>query len=381
MSDLETLKLLSSQMHLEPDGEQPPCPDAPQQQIRSLRVTTARTPRGKGLRLLKTLLSSYCKHRCRYCPFQSGRDFRRASFTPENFANLAGSLLKAGAVEGIFLSSGVEDNPIRSQDKLLETAEILRRNHAYRGYLHLKIMPGAEKDQVYQAMLLADRLSVNLEAPTPGALSRLAPQKDLHRDLVAPLVWIEEFRQEQPSSRVWNRRWPSSTTQFVVGPGGETDLDLLAVTADLHHRAGLTRAYYSSFTPIEGTALESEPASPSSRERRLYQASFLLRDYGFDLEELPFNPDGNLPPDRDPKQAWADQHLLHQPLEINTASRDELLRVPGIGPGFAEKILLERRSRRLTAPAHLAALGIPGNRSLPYLILDGRRPPRQPSLF
>jgi predicted DNA-binding helix-hairpin-helix protein len=382
MSDLETLQRLSSQMHLEPDGGGPPSPDTPVETgLRSLRVSTARVTGGKGIRLLKTLLSSHCKNSCRYCPFQSGRDYRRAAFTPADFAGLANSLAAAGAVEGIFLSSGVRETPVKTQDQLLETAHILRRVHNYRGYLHLKIMPGAEQDQVYQAMLLADRLSVNLEAPTSAALARLAPEKAFQQDLITPLRWIEEFRQQRPAQRAWNGRWPSSTTQFVVGPGKETDLDLLAATSKLQQQAGLQRAYYSSFTPIPGTSLETEPPSPTSREQRLYQASFLLRDYGFDLEELPFNPDGSLPAETDPKQAWADAHLRHQPLEINTAPREALLRVPGIGPRSAEKILRERRLGSLSNPAQLAALGISRARCLPYLTLNGRRPARQPALF
>lgn len=382
MSDLETLQRLSSQMHLESDGSETPCPEKRGEWIiRSLRVSTAHAHGGKGIRLLKTLLSSYCKNHCRYCPFQSGRDFRRTAFTPADFAKLAASLAAAGAVGGIFLSSGVDVSPVKTQDQLLETAQILRRVHNYRGYLHLKIMPGAEQEQVYQAMLLADRLSVNLEAPTPAALARLAPEKAFQQDLITPLRWIDEFRQQRPAQRAWNGRWPSSTTQFVVGPGKETDLDLLAATWKLQQQAGLQRAYYSSFTPIPGTSLEAEPPSPSSRERRLYQASFLLRDYGFDLEELPFNPDGSLPADIDPKQAWADAHLLPNPLEINTAPREALLRIPGIGPRSAEKIVRERRRRTLADPAHLAALGISRSRCLPYLTLNGRRPPRQPALF
>lgn len=381
MNDLAKLQLLSSQMHLEPDRAGGGCPPPNRQPLRSIRVTAAQTPAGKSIRLLKTLLSSYCKNNCRYCPFQSGLDFRRASFNPGEFARLAHSLAGAGAVNGIFLSSGVEIHPVNSQDKLLETALILRRNLNYQGYLHLKIMPGAEKDQVHQAMLLADRLSVNLEAPTADSLNRLAPEKNLDQDLIAPLIWIEEIRQHHSPLRAWNGRWPSSTTQFVVGPGGESDFELLAATGSLHRKAGLQRAYFSSFSPIPGTALEQAPASPPTRETRLYQASFLLRDYGFNLVELPFNPDGSLPQDRDPKQVWADQHLLHNPLEINTAAREELLRVPGIGPVSAGKILHKRRHKLLSDPAHLASLGVPRDRCLPYLTLNGRRPPRQPALF
>ncbi len=331
MSDIERLKLLTGQMHLEPteDCLHNPLPAGGSEAI---TVKNAILPNGQMIKLLKTLLSSYCENNCRYCPFRAQRDIPRTAFTPDYFAQLFDSLYRSGFVEGIFLSSSIFDGAIKTQDKLIDTAEILRTKYQFREYLHLKIMPGAEQAQVEQAMALADRLSVNLEAPHPDALAVLAPQKDLETDLLAPLKWIQQIRNSKPPTQAWKGIWPSSTTQFVVGAAGETDLDILSTTAYLHETSGIKRAYYSSFKPIQGTPLENTAPPHPRREFRLYQAFFLLRDYGFTIEELNYQGTGNLSLEKDPKSAWAEKHLLHHPLEINLAPREQLLRVPGLGP-------------------------------------------------
>ena len=179
---------------------------------------------------LKTQLSSVCERNCFYCPFRAGRDFRRATFRPDEFANLFLSLVNARATEGIFLSSGIAGGGVRTQDQLLATAEILRKKLGFRGYIHLKIMPGAEKAQVEQAMLLANRVSINLEAPNPERLSRLAPQKIFTDELLRPLRWVDEIRQSTPPTRSWNGYWPSSVTQFVAGGSDESDIELLSTS-------------------------------------------------------------------------------------------------------------------------------------------------------
>ena len=282
--------------------------------------------------LLKTLLTSACERNCYYCPFRAGRDFRRATFQPEEFANLFFELVRKRAVDGIFLSSGIAGGGIRTQDKLIDTADILRNKLGFRGYIHLKVMPGAEKDQVERAMQLANRVSINLEAPNSGRLSKLAPHKAFIEELLQPLRWIQEIRFSTPPDKTWNGRWPSTVTQFVAGGADESDLELLTTTAWLNKNVGLKRAYYSAFHPIPDTPMENKPAVDPQREQRLYQASFLLRDYGFELKELPFTSTGNLPLPSDPKLAWARINLLETPIEINKADRRELLRIPGIGP-------------------------------------------------
>lgn len=380
MSELEKLSLLSRQMHLEP-AEDAGCPQLATHKSRSIDISSAALPNGKRISLLKTLMTSVCERDCFYCPFRSGRDFRRASFQPDELAQLFINLHRAKIAQGLFLSSGVVGGGIRTQDRILATAQILRRKMNYRGYLHLKIMPGAQKAQVEEAMLLADRVSVNLEAPNTARLQKLAPKKQFLDELLQPLRWIEQIRQEQSPHKSWKGRWPSSVTQFVVGGVDESDLELLATTEKLHQQMGLARAYFSAFSPISDTPLENRRPTPKIRQHRLYQASFLLRDYGFSLEEMPFTGSGNLPLDMDPKLAWAQRNLQHTPVEINQAPREVLLRIPGIGQKGAQQILIVRREHRLRDLSTLKKMGILTKKAAPFLLLDGQRPAMQLRLF
>ena len=385
MDALVRLKALSEQMSFEPAEERAPtgapyldrtenCPDA-------VFVHPAVLPNGQRIKLLKTLLTSACERDCYYCPFRAGRDTRRATFQPEEFARLFVMLARKGIAEGVFLSSGMAGGGIRTQDKLLDTAEIMRHKLGFRGYIHLKIMPGAERAQVERAMQLADRVSINLEAPNDNRLAKLAPHKQFVEELLQPLKWMDEIRRTQPAWRGWKGRWPSSVTQFVAGGAGESDLELLTTTDYLYRRLGLRRAYFSPFSPIADTPLENQPPTPAIREHRLYQASFLLRDYGFDLEELPFETDGGLPVQTDPKLAWAQKNLSENPVEINQADRQALIRVPGIGVKGAEAILRARRQTKIRDISALKKLGLLAERAAPFLLFDGRQTAYQPSLF
>jgi predicted DNA-binding helix-hairpin-helix protein len=338
-------------------------------------IHRAVVPGGKRIPLLKTLLTSACERDCRYCAFRRGRDFRRATFAPDELARLFMGMHQSGMVEGIFLSSGMAGGGPNTEDRLLGTARLLRKRYGFRGYLHLKIMPGSERDQVEAAMKLADRVSVNLEAPNTKRLSTLAPHKTFDDELLQRLRWIEEIRREKPG------QWPSSTTQFVVGAGDEKDVELLTTTEYLFRQAGLARTYFMAFDPVEGTPLEDRPPAPPEREHRLYQASFLLRDYGFSAEELPFDQQGNLPLSTDPKLAWARASLRERPIEVNAASRRELMRVPGIGPKGAERITRARRQGKLRDLSDLAKCGVVTKRSAPFVLLNGRRPPQQLSFW
>ena len=385
MNALDTLKSLSSQMELEHAEEARGVPSKPacftSKEEKAAFVHPAQLPNGKQIKLLKTLLSSACERDCFYCPFRAGRDFRRATFKPQEFAELFMKLNQAKAAEGIFLSSGIAAGGANTQNKILDTAEILRKKLGFRGYMHLKIMPGAERGQVERAMQFADRVSVNLEAPNTERLAKLAPHKTFIEELLRPLKWVEEIRQSQPAYKFWNGKYPSTVTQFVAGGADESDLELLTTTNWLMKNVRLKRAYFSAFHPISDTPMENKAAVDPMREHRLYQASFLLRDYGFDLEEMPFAQDGNLPLPTDPKLAWAQQNLKEKPLEINKAERRELLRIPGIGPKHADAILQARRASKFRDLTALRKLGIVVARAAPFLLLDGRHPDRQLVMF
>lgn len=348
---------------------------------KELPIYRAVMPGGRRIPLLKTMLTSACERDCNYCCFRAGRDCSRTTFQKEELAQAFMRLYQAKLVEGLFLSSGMAGGGIKTQDRLIAVAEILRFKLGFRGYLHLKIMPGAEKAQVERAMQLADRVSINLEAPNTYRLAALAPHKAFMDELLQPLRWVEQIRTSMPSHLGWNGHWPSSTTQFVVGGAGEHDIELLSTTEKLNQQVRLARAYYSGFNPVEGTPLENMPPVNPWRQHRLYQASFLLRDYAFNLEEMPFNPEGDLPLKTDPKQAWADQNLREGQVEINRAERIELLRVPGIGPKGANRIILARKQHRICSLDDLKALGIRPSRAAPYILLDGWKPPVQLSLF
>ncbi|MCI0399111.1 MAG: radical SAM protein [Chloroflexi bacterium] len=405
MDATQKLELFATQMHLEPAEESDtrsiplnvlpsnpkPSPDVlPCGQVASgsglplkkdsLGVYQAAV-NGRTVPILKTLLTSACERNCYYCPFRAGRNYRRATFKPEEMARTFMDMNRAGLVTGLFLSSGIIRGGVQTQDRIIATAEILRRQYNFRGYLHLKIMPGAEREQVLRTMQLADRVSINLEGANTARLQRLAPQKVFLEELLEPLRWVEEIRRGQAPRSTWNGRWPSSVTQFVVGAAGESDLELLTTSSYLYRQFRLTRTYYSAFSPVTNTPLENLPAENPWREHRLYQASFLLRDYGFDLEELPFTAEGNLPLVTDPKAAWARVHLADHPVEVNRAGREELLRVPGIGLKGAEAILAARRRARLQELSDLKAIGVQPVRPAPYVLLDGKRPEYQLPLF
>lgn len=338
-------------------------------------VSYVSTPKGKKP-VLKGMVTTACEQNCYYCPFRAGRSLmRRLTFQPDELARAFDQLQRARVVDGIFLSSGIINGGMAAQDKIIDTIEIIRRQYRYEGYIHLKIMPGAEYDQLYRAMQIADRVSINLEGPTEDRLHALAPMKDFAAQILERLRWARQIRERE-------RVRAGVVTQFVVGAVGDTDLELLSLSERLYRQMGLRRAYYSAFNPVEETPFENLPPTPPLRQHRLYQASFLLRDYEWDVEELPFRPDGSLPLDVDPKRVWADERLRHAPLDVMHADRRELLRIPGIGPKGADAIIKARRTGRLTDLAHLRAIGVRApQKAAPYILLDGHRPPQQLSFL
>lgn len=367
----DRLGLLTSYMDLE-CADDDDCRTG-KSRVNDMHISDASMSNGRRVRLLKTMLTSACEHNCYYCPFRAGRDFRRATFKPEELAKTFMNFYNAGIARGIFLSSGVAGGGFRTQDRLIDAADILRNKLKYKGYLHLKIMPGSERAQVERSMQLADRVSVNLEAPNTERLKKLAPHKQFLEELLQPLHWVEEIRQTQSPSLAWKGKWPSSSTQFVLGGAGESDLELLQTTEHLYHRLGLQRVYFSAFRPIPDTPMENRPVESKLRQHRLYQASFLLRDYNFKLEELPLNSSGLLPKHIDPKIAWAQENLSERPLDINNATRQELLRIPGIGPKGAEKIIQVRRRSFLRSLSQLKRMGINVLKIAPFVLINGKR--------
>ena len=244
-------------------------------------------------------------------PIPAGRSqTQRITFSPDEMAKTYDTIQRAGHVQGLFLSSGIIKGGAATQDKIIDTAEILRRKYHYRGYIHLKVMPGAEYDQIRRTMQLADRVSINLEGATAQRLAALAPKKDYWQELFQRLQWIVQLRQREGLRT-------SIVTQFVVGAVGDTDLELLGISEKLFQQFGLRRAYYSAFHPVAQTPFEHLNPVSDLREFRLYQAGFLLRDYGWSVEELPFLADANLPLHHDPKLGWALENLREQPVEVN----------------------------------------------------------------
>jgi predicted DNA-binding helix-hairpin-helix protein len=330
-------------------------------------ISHLHTPDGRRKTTLKILQTSACQNNCNYCAFRAGRDVRRAHVSPDELARSFDLMYRAGLVESLFLSSGVMGTN-RTMDEMIATTELIREKYAFRGYIHLKLLPGAEAAHIERAVELADRVSVNLEAPTPAALAALAPLKRMDA-LVAPTV-IPTFGHVRIGM----------STQFVVGPAGESDRELLATAQMLYRELRLARAYYSAFTPVRDTPMEAEAPTDPQREFRLYQADWLLRYYRFSADELPFDLDGQLRTDIDPKAAWAGAHPERFPVEVNAAPLDELLRVPGLGPTSAREIVRARRSGKLRELGDLRRLGARADRAAPYVTLAGRRPPYQPPL-
>jgi predicted DNA-binding helix-hairpin-helix protein len=322
---------------------------------------------------MRIMQTSACERNCHYCPFQAGRNYQRVSLKPEELAATFDHMQRKKLIDGLFLSSGIIGGGTKTMDNMLDTVDILRRKYEYSGYIHLKILPGAESDQIKQAARLADRLSINLEAANESRLSILAPQKEFLKELLSPLYWL---RQNQHTLGPWVKP-PSLTTQFVVGPAGESDQELLTTAHTLYQQANLARVYYSAFNPVPGTRFENKTKTSPLRQHRLYQADWLLRFYGFELRELPLDGYGNLPLASDPKLVWAKQHLSQRPLEINRASRAELLRIPGIGPKSAQAIIAARRQGRINDLQQLKQLGVQTNRMAPFILLNGRQPSYQ----
>jgi predicted DNA-binding helix-hairpin-helix protein len=341
-------------------------------------ISGVRLPGGGSTTLMRIMQTNACSLSCGYCPTFCDGKVKRATLAPEEAATTFMEAHRAGLVNGLFLTSGVPGRAVRATDRMLATVEILRRRERFEGYVHVKLLPGAEAAQVEAAARWADRISVNLEAPTDDHVHALAGEKHLSRDLLPKLELAGRLLSE--------RRAAGTTTQFVVGAAGERDREILGLVARLENDRVLHHAHFSAFQPVVGTPMEGREPTPAARELRLYQAEHLLRQYGFVWDELPFGGDGNLPLDDDPKTAWALDHPERFPIEVQTAPYELLLRVPGIGPKAARTLVAERRGALFRGDRDLARVGIDVVRAGYFVTLRGRRlatrlPPHQLRLF
>jgi predicted DNA-binding helix-hairpin-helix protein len=340
--------------------------------ITSMGIAQARLPGGGSINLMRVMQTNACSLSCGYCPTYCGGKVPRATVSPEEVATTFMDVNRKGLAQGLFLTSGVPGRPTRATDRMLATLEVLRRREGFGGYIHVKLLPGAETAQVEAAARLATRISVNLEGPSDAHVRTLAKEKDLSGDLLPKLelagrLYREAREEGGPALR------GSTTTQFVVGAVGDKDREVLGLVAGLERQRLLHHAHFSAFQPVVGTPFEGFAPTPAARESRLYQAEHLLREYGFGVEELAFETGGNLPLEHDPKTAWALAHPERFPLELNRAPLELLLRVPGVGPKAARAIVAERRRVVVRGLYDLRRIGVDTVRAAFYLSLHGRR--------
>jgi predicted DNA-binding helix-hairpin-helix protein len=333
-------------------------------------IAQARMPGGGSINLMRVMQTNACSLSCGYCPTYCGGKVPRATVSPEEIATTFMDVNRKGLAQGLFLTSGVPGRATRATDRMLATLDLLRRREGFRGYIHVKLLPGAEAAQVEAAARLATRISVNLEGATDAQVRELAREKDLSGDLLPKLELAGRLYRD---ARDEGRPGGSTTTQFVVGATGERDRQILELVARLERRRLLHHAHFSAFQPVAGTPFEDRAPAPAVREARLYQAEHLLRDYGFDFGELAFGADGNLPLEHDPKTAWALAHPERFPLEVLRAPLELLVRVPGVGPKAARALVHARRRATPRDGRDLRRLGVDTVRAGYYLTLRGRR--------
>jgi predicted DNA-binding helix-hairpin-helix protein len=318
-------------------------------------------PNGGTSVLFKTLISNVCRNDCKYCPLREQQDVRRCTLSPEETARVFLDYYGQRKVFGLFLSSGVISSPDATMDRLTATARLLRCKQGFKGYIHLKVIPGASDAAIEEAVSLASAVSLNIETPGAANLTRLSSRKDYIRDIVEPIRLISRLTGK--GSRFARVK---QTTQFIVGAAGESDAEIVRYVGALYDRLRMHRVYFSAYQKGAGdTSLAAEqadalnPTDVFAREHRLYQVDFLIRKYGFKESEIAFDARGHLPLDKDPKEVWATAHPGVFPVNVHRASRGQLLRVPGLGPVTVDRIISRRREGRLSC---LEDIGRPGAR-------------------
>ena len=335
---------------------------------------------GRCVTLLKVLMTNSCVYDCKYCVNRRSNDTRRAAFTPRELAELTIGFYRRNYIEGLFLSSGVLRNADYTTEQIIRALRILRQEYGFNGYIHAKAIPGTSPELVHQLGLLADRMSVNIELPSQQSLQTLAPDKT-REAILRPMGLIRDKVFESKQELVKYKHAPSfapagQSTQLIVGATRDTDRHILHLTEALYRKYRLKRVFYSAYVPVVENsllpALDTKP--PLLREHRLYQADWLLRFYGFQASELLDEAHPDINPQLDPKCSWAVSHLEQFPVEVMRADYETLLRVPGIGPTSAKRIVSARRTAHLRFE-DLKKLGVVVKRAQYFVLCDGRAAP------
>lgn len=334
---------------------------------------------GVSLPLLKTLLTNKCKNDCLYCAFKAGRSCLRESWGINELSKVTMRLWTEGKITGLFLSSSVFKDPDYVTEKQLSTLRVLR-SLSYTGYVHLKLMPGVSKHHIREAVELSDRVGVNLEAPNREVFSELCPDKGgFEEAVVKRLEWIvDEVKrvEDQRSEAKFGFGKAGVDTQMIVGALDDDDMQYLKTSEWLYKELGLRRVYYSGFEPVEHTPLEGRRSCPPHREYRLYQCSFLLRDYGFRADDLAqIVDDSGFLPNFDPKLAFAKKNPHLFPIDLNSAEYYEVVKIPGIGPEKARRVIDARDKNRINYTSDLEKIiGSDLTRAVtPYIVLKDKR--------
>lgn len=323
------------------------------------------TPDGRCIQLYKTLMTNRCSGECLYCPNRCGRDVTRTSLAPEEIARVTWDLYRRNAIEGLFLSSGIVGDPEKTTLKQLEVLKLLR-GQGFKGYIHTRLMPGVPRDMLQEVSMYANKFGVNAETTCESRYDEICPNFDYKSDILQRMRWTHEYVKKRRSEvRYGEGIVGANDTQFVVGASGEPDIEIIHTIDKFKAEYGLRRPYFMSFDPVPGTPLSSNKPSPLWREIRLYQTSYLLKDYGLRAKDLDvvLDDDGFLP-DRDPKMLLAEMNRDIFPVDVNEASYQELLMVPGIGPGSANRIM---KSRPIEDYVQLANIGVVLKRARPYI--------------
>lgn len=336
------------------------------------------TEDGRCVSLLKILLTNHCIFDCAYCVTRKSNDIKRAAFKVQEVVNLTINFYRRNYIEGLFLSSGIFKNADYTMERLVAVAKKLRKEENFNGYIHLKSIPGASDELMREAGLYADRLSVNIEIPTESGLKKLAPDKN-REDFIKPMAKVKneiiQYKAEKKIIRSTPKYAPAGqSTQMIIGASGENDFQIMQTSNHFYRNFNLKRVYYSGYVPISYDDRLPKIGSevPMLRENRLYQTDWLMRFYGFDVSEILNEQHQHLDLDIDPKLSWALRNLHEFPVDVNTADKRMLARIPGLGMRSVHKILNARRFRRLNWE-HLKKIGVALNRAKYFMVCDSNQ--------